>query len=159
MPGHVDCLRLRSGWLPVPASLASRVTWYGRTNLSVRWAYAGQGYGMIQYRFPVRMDTPQDLECFMRNRAGTALDLTGYLSVTVHVKKQGDDEDVQDAQFDADPTTGRVFYNGYRFDSEGTWFAQFYAVNSTGATVHGEPVRLKVVKNLDGLGTEELLEF
>jgi len=150
---------MRLGWLPIPSSTGSRITWYGRTNLVVRWAYAGQGYGMIQYRYPVRMETPQDLECFMRNRAGTALDLTGYTAVTVHIKKQGDDEEVLDASFGTPTTSGRVYYNGYQFASEGTWFVQFYVVNSSGATIHGEPVRLKVVKNVDDLDTEELLEL
>lgn len=113
---------------------------------------------MIQYRKPIRMNTPQRLEYTFKDYSNTAIDLSAYDSVYVQVKHQGDDVEEEVAAFVSKPD-GTVRYVGYTFTQDGEWIIQFRAAIGTGDSLYGEPIRIRVVENADNLDANELLEY
>jgi hypothetical protein len=113
---------------------------------------------MRQHRFPVRMNTPQRLDYTFRDYDNEVIDLSDYTVVYLIVKMQGADQEVVEASFVSKPA-GTVRYDGYSFDAAGEWSAQFKAQIGTGDALYGEPIRFKVVPNLDDLADNDLPEF
>lgn len=110
---------------------------------------------MKQWRYPVRMNTPQRLDYVFRDLSDAVIDLTSYLSVSLLVKREGEELITLVADFGT-RTAGAVFYDAYQFLTEGSWTAQFVALNAASKPVYGEPVRMTVVKNVDDLALDEL---
>lgn len=137
------------------------IQWSGRTNLNITWDGPAGSTNMKQHRFPVREATPQELEYTFRDADNAVIDLTPYDSVYLLVKLQGsafdEDEWMVEAEFVSKPD-GEVRYVGFAF-GDGEWTAQFKCQIGTSNPLYGEPVRFKVVKNVDTLGANELPEF
>lgn len=111
---------------------------------------------MQQFRWPVRKDSPVSFDTAFKNpMTRQAIDLSGYQSVHIEVKKQGGTYDTVDAEF-GDRTLGEAFLVGFEFDESGDWTVQFYAVNANGKRVYGEPIRITVADNVRDLAVNDL---
>jgi hypothetical protein len=109
-----------------------------------------------QFRWPIRKDSPVSFDTAFKNPMTRAvIDLSGYTSVHVEVKKQDGTYEELEAEF-GDQTLGEAFYVGYEFEEAGDWTVQFYVVNASGRRVYGEPIRITVAENVRDLDTDEL---
>lgn len=113
---------------------------------------------MIQYLDPVRKLTPQFLSYQFKDQDGVIIPLTAYVSVSLKVKVQGTAySGPLPATFDSKPA-GTVNAT-YSFPTAGTWLAQFSCVDGSGNTLDGEPVMVTVVKNVEDLAADDLLDY
>lgn len=114
---------------------------------------------MIQYRNPVRLNTPQELDYTFQDMAGVIIDLTPYVSVSLEVKVQGAVYSTVAAVFSSPQTSGLVKTASYTFTAAGTWTVQFVCVDSGGNKLFGEPLQVNVYDNVEDLVIDQLLGY
>jgi hypothetical protein len=116
---------------------------------------------MKKHLYPVRANTPQRFEYTFRDQANAVIDISDYDNCYLMVKRQGDAYDPADWMIVAEKdvgTPGKVFYDGFAF-GDGEWVAQFKVQLGTGEAIYGEPLRLKVVLNIEDLAPDDLPEY
>ena len=139
------------------ASVFPPIVWAGVTNMSLVWTRAG---GMIQYRIPIRNNTPQPLQYTFKDQNNVVIDLTNYQAVFVEIKQQGQASVTLAASFLGLRTSGQVQYApSFTFTSIGIWTIQFHILDPAGNRVFGDILRITVVPNNEDLGTTQLPSY
>jgi hypothetical protein len=109
-----------------------------------------------QFRWPIRKDSPVSFDTVFKNpMTRMVINLSGYVSVSVEIKRQDGAYEAVEAEFGYQ-TLGEAFLVGYEFDMAGDWTVQFVATNASGGEVFGEPIRITVAENVRDLDTDEL---
>jgi hypothetical protein len=129
------------------------IQWTGVTNLHIAWS--GGVPAVIQYRTPVRRNTRQSLTYTFKDQDKTIIDLTGYVSVTLETKLEGQPYSVLAADFLGSRIGGQV-QCGAVFSLVGVWDLQFVAQDGAGNRVPGEPLQALVVPNVEDLALSQL---
>ena len=106
---------------------------------------------MIKYATPVRLNTPQHCLYTFKDQADNVIDLTTYVSVFLEVKRQSGVSSTTPAEFNGPKTGGQVQLPTFTFTQDGTWYLQFYCIDSSENKLFGEPLQVTVVDNLEDL--------
>ena len=126
------------------------LTWIGVTNIGLTWI---GGSGMIQYRIPIRNNTPQPLVYTFKDQNQNIIDLTNYVSASVEIKQGGQVLATLAASFVTPKTGGQVKYlPAYTFIGLGPWSVQFFVQDGSGNRVFGDILLITVVPNVEDLG-------
>lgn len=112
----------------------------------------------VEYRTPVRMNVPQDIRYIFRDPDQVIIDLSAYTSVVLETKLQGAVYSTVTAAFDGAKTTGAVRVASLSFTTAGVWDLQFVADDGTNK-LFGEPVQIKVVRNVENLDLNQLPQY
>lgn len=113
---------------------------------------------MKQNRIPVRRNAAQSLEYTFLDEDGAAVNLSNAQSLYCELKLEGSVYSRVNAALDG-PASGGSVTAPFTPDTVGVWTAQFFAEDSLGNRIPGEPVRFKVVKNVEDLGLSELPSY
>lgn len=147
---------------PPPLSYPEEtLSWIGTTVLKLNWFSRHQrliagSISMIDRVQPVRVNNPQTLEYTFKDENGHAIDLTSYTSIALEVKVVGAAFTSKAATF-IGKSTGQVSAD-YTFTAIGIWVVQF-VVSAAGDKLFGEPLRFRVVENVEDAGLNELLRY
>lgn len=126
----------------------------GITNRRIIWD--GDLLHMIQYRIPVRLNTPQYIQYTFKDETGAVIDLSDFGGVVMQMKLDGQLFASISAAYSFPRTLGQVYMN-YSFAQIGTWAIQFLVQNNQNETeLFGEPVQFRVVPNVENLSLGQL---
>lgn len=113
---------------------------------------------MIEYRKKIRRQTPQTIQYTFKDHNKSIIPLTDYAVVVIEAKCQDQVMIATDAEFQ-DKSLGTVISYRFKFPTIGVWDVQFYCVDHYGDRLYGEPLQLRVVKNVDDLDAGEITNY
>lgn len=113
---------------------------------------------MIQYRTPVRINTPQFLTYTFTDQNKAPINLSNYITCFMEVKQQGFVFATVAATIQS-ASSGIVQLSTYTFLSAGVWNVQFYCVDGGGNRLFGEPLQVLTYDNVEDLALTQLLVY
>jgi hypothetical protein len=114
---------------------------------------------MIQYPKPVRKTTSEPFIYTFKDENGVVIDLSNAQSLYLELKVQGQLFQTVPASFMGSPPLGTLTAGPTTLPVSGIWTAQFFAVDSLGNRCIGEPIRFRVVDNVEDLALDGLLNY
>lgn len=114
----------------------------------------------VQYIIPIRLNTPQVIGPYtFVDQDGVVIPLDDYVSCMLELKKQGVIYDSIASVILTPASEGKVKLASYTFVAQGIWDLQFYVTDGSGNRVFGEPLQIRVVKNVEDLSLSELAKY
>lgn len=106
---------------------------------------------------PVRLNTKPAISYTFRNAKKQKINLTPFVTVTLYVKQEGVLVDTAIGEFATDRLSG-VVSSTYKFASPGIWDIQFQAIDASSNELWGEPLQIRVAKNVPNLALADLAQ-
>lgn len=109
----------------------------------------------IIYANCIRSNSPISFLYTFRNGQNQIINLIGYVSTSMEIKKLGCNSSTFPGILNAPLGQGQVS-SSYTFPCQGTYIAQFYVVDPLGNKTYGVPIQITVSPNADDLKCTQL---